>query len=127
MTATRQDFAELARTLKSVMSEGQGFALLMQLGGQYHYASIADRADIHTTLTEWLARASVHVSDQDETPERASSRLKLEAKCVELGYLLEAEGHRLLLFLFDYGDRGHLAWWTNAPDAIEVVKRFLGT
>jgi hypothetical protein len=122
-----EDFAELARTLKSVMSEGQGFALLMQLDGQYHYASIANRDDVRATLTEWLARngARVNVRDPSETDKRARARMKLEAKCVELGHLLEKEGHRLVFFLFDYGEGGHLAWWSNASDAPEVVRHFL--
>jgi hypothetical protein len=118
-TTARQDFAELARTLKSVMSPNQGFALLMQLDGHYHYASSAYRDDMRTTLTEWLVRANAGV----DVP--STARANIESKCVELGHLLEKEGHRLLLFLFDYGDRGNLAWYTNAPDPKTVVELFL--
>lgn len=120
-----QDFADLAHTLKSVMSPNQGFALLMRLNGEYHYASSAQRADVHTTLTEWLARARVNVRDPSENRPTIRARLKLEAKCVELGHMLEVEGHKLLLFLFDYGDCGHLAWFTNVPEPLAVVERFL--
>jgi len=121
------DFPELARTLKSITWPEQGFALLMKLGGQYHYAASADRADVRATLTEWLdrARAKVNTRDPGESPDRFIARAKLEAKCAELGHLLEAEGHRVVFFLFDFGDKGHLAWFTNAPDPLEVVERFL--
>lgn len=127
MTTVPTDFADLARTLKSIMAEGQGFSLLMRLDGHYHYASSAHRDDIRATLTEWLARAEagVNVRAPNETTERACSRTKLETTCVELGHLLEKEGHRLVFFLFDYGDHGHLAWYTNAPDSIAIVKQFL--
>jgi hypothetical protein len=122
------DFYDLARTLKTVMAAGQGFALLMRLAdGRYHYASIAHRSDVRALLVEWLERqrAKVNVRDPRETEVRARARLKIEATCAGLGCLLEAEGHRLLLFLFDYGDTGHLAYWTNAPNAIEVVENFI--
>lgn len=126
MTA-QEEFAELARTLKSVMSPGQGFGLLMKLDGQYNYSSNADRADVRQTLIEWVTRveAQVNTRDAGETEKRSRSRMKLEAKCVDLGHLLEKEGHRLVFFLFDFGDKGHLAWFTNAPDALGVVKAFL--
>jgi hypothetical protein len=128
MTDLLQEFAEVARTLKSVMSEGQGFALLMRLAdGQYHYASIALREDVRKVFIEWIARyeARVNMRDPSESPERARVRTHLEAKCVELGHLLEAEGHRVLLFLFDFGDHGNLAWYSNAPDPRGVVQAFL--
>lgn len=121
------DFVELARTLKSIMAPGEGFALFMQLDDHYHYASSAPRSNIHATLTEWVARndARVNVRDPGETPGRALARTQLEAKCAEIGHLLEVEGHRLLLYLFDFGERGHLAWYSNAPDAMKVVEAFL--
>jgi hypothetical protein len=41
------DFADLARTLKTVMSPNQGYALFMRLSdGNFHYASTADRQDV---------------------------------------------------------------------------------
>ena len=98
--AVQQQFTEVARTLKSVMNPNHGYALLMRLDGQYHYASIANRADVHASLTEWLAcaEAKVNVRDPGETTERSLDRMRLEAKCTELGHLLEAEGHRGGLF-----------------------------
>jgi hypothetical protein len=127
MTA-QEEFTELARTLKSIMNKGEGFALLMKLDGEYNYASNADRSDVRKTLTEWLARAEAGVNTRDpgETPARASTRTKFEAKCADLGFLLEVERHRVVFFLFHFGDPGQdLAWWTNAPNVIEVVKHFL--
>jgi hypothetical protein len=123
MTA-QEEFAELARTLKSVMTTGQGFALLMKLADdQYHYASNADRADVRKTFVEWIAHAEARVNTRDSGETLAKA--KTEAKCVALGHLLEKEGHRVVFFLFDFGDRGNLAWYTNTQNALGVVKQFL--
>ena len=119
-------YLELARTLKRLVGPDRGFVLLMQLGeGAYHYASSAERADVRQVLREWLARAGV-VNARDLSGERSvDERLALEAYCAELGRRLESQGHRLALFLFDYGDGGSLAWYSNAPDPRAVVETFL--
>jgi hypothetical protein len=125
----QRDFAELARTLKDhLRGTGLGFALLMQLeDGKYHYASVAHRDDAREMLAEWLAltEAAVNVRDPSETQPRIRERVALEAQCAELGLLLNACGHRAVLFLFDFGDGGHLAWHSSAPDPKGVVRNFL--
>ena len=123
-------YGDLARAVKREVSPGRGFALLMRLeDGQYHYASSAERADVRQTLDEWLARAGVVNSrDSREGPAQVTDRLALEGRCSELGRRLSARGHQLVLFLFDFGDRGSLAWFTNIPGGAQaVVRAFLDT
>ena len=121
------DYAELAREIKLLIGPKRGFALLMRLDdGHFHYAASARREDVRKTLVEWLARVGVvNVRDQGETLKAASERLTLEGRCALLGRILEAQGYELTLFLFDFGERGNLAWYSNVPDPRAVVQSFL--
>jgi hypothetical protein len=121
------DFVDLARTVRQAV-DPQGFAILMQLGdGLYHYASNGDRKDVRKTFEEFLARVSVNVRDPGETALRAEKRLETEEKCARLGKFLESHGYRLVLFLFDFGDKGAIAWFSSAPDTRGVIESFLKT
>jgi len=55
------------------------------------------------------------------------ARVGLEGQCVRLGRMLGAQGPRLVLFVFDFGDGGNLAWWSNVESARGVVNNFLRT
>ena len=123
----QEDYAELAREIKALLGPKRGLALLMRLDdGHFHYAASAHREDIRKTFVEWMARVGVVNSrDQGETRERASERLTLEGQCVLIGHMLESEGHALVLFVFDFGERGNLAWYSNVPDPRAVVQTFL--
>ena len=124
-----EDFATIAREIGHIAGPAVGFALLMRLAdGHYHYASNAERADVVNVFNEWLTRAGVvNARDPGETQARARGRLTLEDKCARLGDLLGLVGHRIVLFLFDFGDHGSLAWKSSAPDPRGVVESFLQT
>ena len=124
----RSDFVELASALKDLVGVSRGFALLMRLDdGCYHYASTVNREDVRKLLGEWLSRAEarVNVRDSGETERQARRRVELEEACVELGTTLNHYGHLAVLFLFDFGVDGNLAWHSSAPDPKGVVRNFL--
>jgi hypothetical protein len=120
-----EDFSELAGEIKLAVPDGVGFALLMTPGsGDLHYASTGHRHDVVTAIEEWLARTS---SSDDvgrkETADQLASRKRLEAHCAELGHVLmfgargtaDTPGLLFVLVLFDYGEGGSLAYFTNDP------------
>jgi hypothetical protein len=128
MTTAIHELAVIARMIVRSLPAGEGFALLMRLADRkYHYASNGDRADMRQTLTEWLARTESQVNTRDpgETSTRARKRLEIEARCAEMGKVLATEGHHLLLLIFEFGDKGSLAWFSSAPDPRAVVRNFL--
>jgi|SRR5580692_868584 hypothetical protein len=128
MNTLQKEFRRLAGVLKYIVGRSRGFALLMRLDdGNYHYASTAHRDDVRKVMEEWLSRvdAGVNVRDPSETAPDMRNRVSLESECAELGLLLNAKGHLAVLFLFDFGDRGNLAWHSSAPDPKDVVRSFL--
>lgn len=64
------------------------------------------------------------MSKRSETPEEKDKRLALERKGAEIGKLLAAQlppGHGFALLLFNFGEKGYLAYFSNAERA-DMVK-----
>lgn len=124
---TARELREIADLLTEMVGAGRGFALFIHAGDRYHYVSSAHRDDMRSTMREWLARtaAKVNVRDPGETTDVADKRLALEDRCVEIGKVIALSGSLLVLFTFDFGDGGHLAYFTTSPNAREVVEAFV--
>lgn len=125
MAAIDDEIKDLGRTIASMTGKGRGFAFLIGLGGEFFYASNGTRADVRQSLMEWLTRLTVNTCDAAETPVAVRARLAIEERCAEIGRVVSLAGSPIILFVFDFGDGGNMAYFTNVPEAPKVVERFL--
>lgn len=122
----QSDHLDLVRQIHTIIGPDRGFSMWIRLAGYYRYASNARREDVRAMLGEWLATAGVvNVRDPNERPEQVQTRLALEELCATLGLTLKSQGSVVVLFLFDFGDGGSLAWYSNEADMRTVVQKFM--
>lgn len=126
MKETKQALKEIANIIAADAGPGVGFALFLDADGRPYYLSNAERPDVVRALEEWLSLSSgdLRVTKAREPTDANDARLALERKCAEIGKEL-AEEARLILFLFDFGDGGHIAHFTTEPSFREMVARWV--
>ena len=119
----------LADLLKTACQAGEGFAVFQITSeGDFIYASSAERSGVKKMLVDWLGRFRQGglPNDGAESPDSKAQRLALEARCKAAASHVRAP-HKVLLFLFDLGTEGHVAYWTNLLDPRGTVQRWLDT
>lgn len=125
----------VADSIKSRCGQDIGFALLLSwMPGVVSYISSANREDVRKLMSEWLERyqevtPGVCISrwisgDKEETTEANEARLTLEDLCAEIGKTFVGNCS-VLLFLFNFGEKGHTAFFTSMRDARAAVEAWL--
>jgi hypothetical protein len=86
------------------------------------------------TLREWLTKipenavmtksASHRIQAGDYDPFQGYERVRLEELCVKIASILESR-NEIILFLFDFGEKGNLAFKTNIPDARQLIQKWV--
>jgi hypothetical protein len=108
-------------------TEGKGYALFIAVkDARANYISNADRQDVVKMLSEWLEKTSGELYPHEgsrETPEARDVRLAHERKCAEIGRTLSSAAP-IVFFMFDFGQGGNLAYFTNIPDARGGIEQF---
>jgi hypothetical protein len=112
----------IADTLKKSVPPDVCFVLFLQSKNGSHYISNGHRDDILNALEEWLMRTSgaLDIKPIPETSGRVDERLELERLCATIGKAF-ADISRIALFLFDVGDNGSAAYFTNVANARESI------
>ncbi len=114
-----KELRDIAACITHAIGPGLGFALFICTGPTWSYISNAQRFDVVKTMNEWLEKTATvdgavfGSAHENETPEKATARLALERKCADLGQTI-GDVTKLCAFLFDFGDGGNLAFYTNA-------------
>ena len=124
----------VATMVEKTSGPNTGYALFLPVGGRLTYCSNGAREDMVKLLGEWLRKTTpTSVVDEDrddprgkwgrsfssgETPRQVETRLAMEDRCASLGKKL-GEKMQLTLLLFNFGDRGNLAYYTNM-DSLKV-------
>jgi hypothetical protein len=107
-----------------------GFALFVEFDGDIKYTSNAAREDMVRAMEEWLehpmsrkisgsARSELSFNAND--PFESYDRIKLERKCIALGEKI-GQQTKVCLFLFNFGSRGNLAFYTNMDYARHNIR-----
>lgn len=128
MTEIENELREIARICTRVAGQGTGragFALFLEAGGAWHYVSNAERADVVKTMEEWLG-CLTKGSSRPQSSFQVDSRLELERRCARLGKAI-ASAARVAVFMFDFGEGGNLAFFTNIPDLQRGIRRWIDT
>jgi hypothetical protein len=120
----RTELREIAKIVERAVGKGRGFAIFLAAGGQINYISNANREDVVTTLEEWLEKTAGRGKGRVETSTQIDTRLELERRCAFIGKGF-AEATSVALFLFDFGDGGNLAYFSNIPELREAVERWV--
>jgi hypothetical protein len=116
---------------------GLGFALFLRPAPEVAgdpllvlYMSTADRGDMLRTVDDWLERAQATPRQVNVPSDDDAERLEVERICAALGRSLHREesGVELVLFVFDYGDHGHLAWFSTVKrdETIRILNAWRG-
>ncbi len=123
----RETLRDIAKLVETAAGK-KGFALFFEAAGNFHYASNGHRDDIVKSLEEWLERTkrtgALCTKEDHETSEQVDVRLELERKCAEIGKVIASRAD-VVLFLFDWGEGGNMAYFTNIPKAREGVQRWI--
>jgi hypothetical protein len=125
-TTSRLLLRDIAEIIDRATGEGVGFAFFLESGGDWSYASNGHRADVVKTLAEWIERTrTTDESGPGEEPIEAApdraKRVALEERCADIGRTIAGAGTGVALFLFDFGPKGNLAYFTNVRGARERV------
>jgi hypothetical protein len=128
---------KMGKLIVGAAGEGVGFAFFIITGNETSYTSNAHRPDVIKVMEEWLdaTTAATLVVDRKETgrtgrsfahalkPEtahQADTRLGFQQRCAEIGERM-GDVAEVCLFLFNFGDGGNLAYWTNTPKAHSAI------
>jgi hypothetical protein len=112
---------DIADIIRSAISEDVGFILFLGTSAGTSYIGKVERSEAITLLDEWLLKTSGKLSKKVmESSCQVDDRLALERQCAQIGKTI-AQVAQVLLFLFDYGDNGSLAYYTNMDMAREGV------
>jgi hypothetical protein len=128
--AEYNDLKALARSIHEAAGN-KGYALFIIYDGKPMYLSNAYRPDVVLALREWLAKIPVDAVmtefgtqkplSEDSDPFQGYERIKLQKLCVQIAAVLEMR-NQIVLFLFDLGDSGNMAFKTNVPYARQSVQ-----
>lgn len=115
---------DIAAVVKHVTGPSIGFALFLAAGEEIHYVSNAQRTDVVNVLDEWLKRTITRKHARKESSTMHDTRLELERNCAKIG---EAFGEitGVMLFLFEFGDQGNLAYYITISDARTCLERWV--
>jgi hypothetical protein len=133
----KDELRAIAKKVADVCGEGVGYALFLATGPEVSYISNADRADVISSLEEWLGKVSpasitldladkgrigrsFTTTSRKETSHQIDTRLTLERRCADIGKTI-GQVTKLCLFLFNFGEGGNMAYFTNMEDARKGV------
>jgi len=106
---------------------GKGYALFIAVKDKRaNYISNAERGDVVRALQEWLDKTSGALDAPQgppESPEVRDARLAHERRCADIGRTL-SRAAPIVFFMFDFGDVGNMAYFTNIPDARGGIEQF---
>jgi hypothetical protein len=137
----RDNLTKLARYIESEI-DSFGFALFLHQNQKSAYVSNGRREDVQNMLREWLKKSAREIREIQKVaseatgkeeyepfidPETAAQdpfqsydRVRLQRMCAKLGEEIGTKAH-VVLFLFNFGSDGSMAYWVNIPNSRQVV------